>query len=134
MSALWKDLLDQYLDSPPCQQGLRPFLKFLLGRHKAQGGVTEIRIGPGPDRADFGSWLEVLVPTVPYADVAWAAARGQALADWLAREHATEDVKITSVAPGAHCPLPGTLLVLGKSTNGRPHRFVELSRPDQTPE
>ena len=30
-----------YLDSEPCQHSLVPFLKCLLTRHEAQGGITE---------------------------------------------------------------------------------------------
>lgn len=38
----------RYLESPACRESLIPFVKFITARHESHGGVTEIRILPGP--------------------------------------------------------------------------------------
>ncbi len=83
---------------------------------------------------DSGSWMELLVPTVPYADVARAARKAEALVTLLAHKFSTEGVMVKGVAPGHVCPLPGSLLVVGKATADRPHRLVQLAGSGQIPE
>jgi hypothetical protein len=86
-----------------------------------------------PILIDSGAWLELFVPTPPFDDVAWAVEQGQALAALLAQEHGTKEVRVTTVAPGESCPLPGSQLILGKAGKTSPHRFVVLAMPNSHP-
>src|SRR5262249_5281890 len=55
--------------------------------------------GMFPIPLDCGNWLELLLPTVPYADIPWTTEQGHALAKMLAREYATDDVMVSAVPP-----------------------------------
>lgn len=43
----------EYLESAACEQSLRPFLAYLMARHEAQGGVTELCLGPSLEQASW---------------------------------------------------------------------------------
>jgi len=65
----------RYLESPACRESLLPFVKFATSRHEAQGGVTEIRILPGPGMRrgvwcgyfDKAHWRDLIKAILPLA-------------------------------------------------------------------
>lgn len=76
----------RYLESPACRESLVPFVKFITSRHAARGGVTEVRILPGPgmrrgawsgyfDQEHWRDLIEAILPLsgsprakIPYED------------------------------------------------------------------
>src|SRR5262249_41928599 len=78
--------------------------------------------------ADSGNGYHLLVPTVPYPDLARASADALALLQLLDKQFTTDKASVdtTIYNPGRILKLYGTLAVKGSNMPDRPHRFARV--------
>jgi hypothetical protein len=79
--------------------------------------------------ADSGNGYHILIPTIPYEDVATASANAHTLLDLLHQKFSTDKATVdrTIYNPSRILKLYGTFAMKGSNLLVRPHRFARLS-------